>query len=77
LIAISMVTRPSANAMPLGMSKRSLVRRGGAAGRPRSSSSAAIATGIRNQNTAGQSQVAVKAPPSKGPSIQPNAIIIV
>ena len=56
LNAISIVTRPSASAMPPGMSKGSRAARGCDAGRPRNSSSAAIAIGMRNQNTAGQSQ---------------------
>ena len=77
LSASSIVTRPRISAMPPTTSKRSPARCGGDTGRPRNSSNAATAMGIRNQNTAGQSQMAVNAPPSSGPSINPNAIIIV
>ena len=77
LNAISIVTRPSASAMPPGMSNGSRAARGCDAGRPRNSNSATIAIGMRNQNTAGQSQVATSAPPSSGPSIRPSAIIMV
>jgi hypothetical protein len=75
--ASSIVTRPKISAMPPTTSKRSAARCGSDTGKPRNSNNAATAIGIRNQNTAGQSQIAVRAPPSSGPSINPSAIIIV
>ena len=77
LSAISNVTSPRTSAMPPRMSMRSPAARGGDTGMPRNSTSAAMAIGIRNQNTAGQSQIAVSAPPISGPSIKPSAIIMV
>ena len=57
LSASSIVTRPRISAMPPTTSKRSPARCGGDTGRPRNSNNAATAMGIRNQNTAGQSQI--------------------